>query len=75
MCVILLTHGLVDESRIEVDVGVELSLDEERVAERDALELDGDLDQRLLAQDREHLLGNLADDLGAGIVVFVHAVA
>lgn len=34
-------HGLVDEPRVEVDVGVQLALDEVLVRERDALQLCG----------------------------------
>ena len=69
------THRLVDEAGVEVDVGVELAVNEVLVRQRDALELDGDLDQRLLAEDGENLLGDGADDARTGVVVLVHAVA
>jgi hypothetical protein len=66
---------LVDEARVEVDVRVELALDEVLVLERDALELDGDVEERVLARDLEDLVGQLLDDLGARVVVLVDAVA
>ena len=39
-------HRLVDQARVEIDVRVELALDEVLVLQGDALELDGDLEQR-----------------------------
>jgi hypothetical protein len=49
-------HRLVDEARVEVDVRVELALDEVLVLERDLLELDGDVDERVLADRVEDLV-------------------
>lgn len=69
------SHGFVDETRVEVDVGVEVSLLEVLVAEGDALELDSDLNEGLTSKDGEYLFGNLANDAGAGVIVLVHAVS
>src|SRR5437867_1588457 len=55
-------HGLVDQPGVEVDVGVELALDEVLVLEGDALQLEGDVEQRVAAGDLEHLLGHLLYD-------------
>src|SRR5438105_4073111 len=46
-------HRLVDETRIEVDVRVELAADEVLVGERDLFELERDVEERVLARDRE----------------------
>ena len=43
-------HGLVDEARVEVDVGVEPARGEVLVVERDLLELERDVEQRVLAR-------------------------
>ena len=40
-------HGLVDEARVEVHVRVELPLHEVLVLEGDALELEGDVEERV----------------------------
>src|SRR5688500_1621018 len=37
------THGLVDQARVEVDVGVELAVDEVGVGQGDLLQLQGDV--------------------------------
>src|SRR5664280_1224649 len=68
-------HGLVDEARVEVDVGVEPAGDEVLVGEGDLLELQGDVQQRVLAGDLEHLVGGLLDDLGPRVVALVDPVA
>ena len=68
-------HRLVDEPRVEVDVRVELARDEVVVGERDLLEREGDVEQRVLAGDREDLVGRLLDDRGARVVALVDAVA
>jgi threonine synthase len=68
-------HRLVDEARVEVDVRVELALDEVLVVERDLLELEGDVEERVLAGDGEDVVRELLDDLGARVVVLVDAVA
>ena len=66
---------LVDQARVEVDVRVELALDEVVVLERDLLELERDLQQRVDARDLEDLVGRLLDDLRARVVVLVDPVA
>ena len=66
---------LVDEAGVEVDVRVQLAADEVVVAERDLLELQGDVEQRVLAGDLEHVVGRLLDDRRPRVVVLVDAVA
>ena len=51
-------HGPVDEARVEVDVRIELPLDEELVGQRDLLELERDVEQRVLGPELvQHALG------------------
>src|SRR5712692_3682933 len=66
---------LVDESRVEVHVGIELALDEVVVLQGDPLELQRDIEQRVSSRDLEHLVGDLLDDARARVVVLVDAVA
>src|SRR5215213_4832256 len=72
-------HGhperLVDQARVEVDVRVELALDEVLVLERDLLELQGDLEQRVDAGDLEDVVRRLLDDPRPRVVVLVDPVA
>src|SRR5688572_9164887 len=42
-------HRLIDQARVEIDVGVELAADEVIVFERDPLELECDVEERVLA--------------------------
>ncbi len=57
-------HGqperLVDQPGVEVDVRVQLPRDEVVVLERDLLELERDVEQRVAPGDLEHLVGGLA---------------
>src|SRR5215468_3737088 len=68
-------HGLIDQSRIEVDVWIELARDEVLVLQRDALELEGYQQERAWPGHLEDLVGHPLDDPGAGVVVLVHAMA
>ena len=68
-------HGLVDQARVEVDVGVEVARGEVLVGQGDLLELEGDVQQRILAGDLEHLVGDALDDLRPGVVALVDPVA
>ena len=62
---------------VEIDVRIELARDEVLVLERDLLEPQRQLEQRIvvLPSLREHLVAHLADDLGARIEILVDAVA
>src|SRR5204862_4813731 len=55
-------HRLVDQSRIEVDVGVELPSDEVIVRQSDSLELQGDVKERIASGYVEDEIGNAFDD-------------
>ncbi len=69
-------HGLVDEARVEVDVGVEPALHEVVVIEGDLLEPLGQVEQRVVDPERaEDLVGGGLDDRGSGVVVLVDPVA
>ena len=54
-------HCLVDHSRVEVHVGVELALDELLVLQGDSLQLHSDLYKWLLAQHVKDIIGSLAN--------------
>ncbi|CAB4728169.1 unannotated protein [freshwater metagenome] len=68
-------HGLVNKTRVEVDIRVELAAHEVIVGESGFFKLEGDVEKFVLAGDLEHVVGNLLDDLGSRVVVLVHAVA
>src|SRR5208282_1328178 len=68
------SHRLVDDTRIKVDVRIELVGDEVLVFERDMLQLDRDVDQRVLSCNFEHFVGELLQNLGAWVVVLVDAM-
>src|SRR6185295_31129 len=71
------TERRIDDSRVEIDVRVQLARDEVLVLERRFLQALRQLEQRvvLLAEFLEHLVAHVADDLGARIEVLVDAVA
>src|SRR5215470_4919609 len=68
------SHRLVHDSRIEIDIGIELALHEVIILESDALQFQGDLDLGIATRDFEDPVGRPLDDLRAWIVVLVHAV-
>ena len=68
-------HRLVDQARVEVDVRVEAARDEVVVGQGDLLELQRDVEQRVLAGDREDVVGRLLDDRRTRVEVLVDAVA
>ncbi len=68
-------HRLVDQTRVEVDVRVQLAVDEVGVRQGGLLERQRDVEQRVLAGDLEHVVGGLLDDRGPRVVVLVHPVA
>ncbi len=64
-----------DDAGVEVHVRVELLVDEVGVGECNALQLHGDVEQRILdLQLLEHLVAGLAHHLGTGVVVLVDPV-
>ena len=67
-------EGLVDNSGVEVDVRVELSLDEVLVGESYLLESHSDINHRFTANNGEDIIGNLADDSSSGVKVLVDSV-
>jgi hypothetical protein len=68
-------EGLVDNSGVEIDVRVELSLDEVLVGESDLLEGHGNINHRFTSNNGEDIVGNLTDDSGSGVKVLVDSVA
>src|SRR6267378_7879175 len=69
------THRLINEAGVEVHVGVELALDEVIVLEGDALALESDFEERVLAHELEDFVRDVLDDARAGIVILVDAMA
>lgn len=69
------SHGAIDDSTVEIDIGVEFSFDEVGVGQCDAFEFDCDLDEFLFSGDLEDLFGDAFDYLRSGVVVFVDPVA
>src|SRR5271165_2722096 len=67
-------HGLVDDSGVEIHVGIQLASDKVIVLERYALQFDGGIQLGVAASNLEHLLGDRLDDLGARIVVLVNSM-
>jgi hypothetical protein len=61
-------HGTIYQSRKEVDVGVEATLDKVGVSAGNGLKLESHLDEGVPAGDGKYLFGNLPDDLGAGVL-------
>ena len=54
-------EGAVDDAGVEIDVGIELPLDEVRVAEGDLLQFLGDVEQRIVdLQLRQQLVAGLS---------------
>src|SRR5258706_5057501 len=65
------------DSRVEVDVRVELALDEIGILERDLLQRERQLEEATVVQSElaQHLVASLAHELRTRIVILVHAVA
>lgn len=55
------THGLVDDSTIEVDIRVEFSFDKVRIAQCNSFEFDSDFNQFFFSSNFEHLVCNFFD--------------
>lgn len=68
-------HGGVDETGVEVNVGIEVAGDEVLVGEGDAFEFEGDVEERRFAGDLKDFVGDLLEDGGAGVVGLVDAMA
>lgn len=68
------SHCLVDDARVEVNVGVELSIDEVFVTSSNLLKLHCDFDQWLLAYYFEDLLSELSAERSSRIVVLVYSM-
>ena len=66
---------LVNQARVEVDVGVQLALHEVVVAKCGLFKFQCDVEQRVLSRHLKYVVRSFLDDLGARVVVLVHAVA
>ena len=60
------SHGLVHDPGVEVDIGIQLALDEVIVFQRDALQLEGDIELRVAPSNLEYLVCSPFDDLARG---------
>jgi len=68
--------GAEDESAIEIDVGVEFSLDEVGVFEGTCFEFDGDIEEGVgVVELGEEFFASLFEDACSGVVVFVDTMA
>ena len=68
-------EGLVDHTGVEINVRVELSLNEVLVTQSNSFQLHGDLDHGFLAHNLEDSVGKCANNLGTGVVVFIHTMS
>src|SRR5215470_4281848 len=71
------THSFERDARIEIDVGIELFLYEIVVVQCDPLELECDVEQRIVLDSdfAQHFVAGLLHDLGAWVVMLVDPVA
>lgn len=69
------SHCSVDDTRVEVDVWVELSFDEELIFEGDFLKSHRDFYERFTAADLEYFFSGAFHDLRTRIVVFIYTMA
>jgi len=65
-------HGLVDDSGVEIDVGVQLSLDEVFILEGDLFKFDGDFDHIFLSYNFKDIICDLLDNLGSRIIILIN---
>ena len=56
------THSLVDNTRVEIDVGVQFSLDEIFITQGSSFEFNSNFDEGLLADNFEDFRGDLRDN-------------
>merc|ERR1711990_519969 len=68
-------ESLVDNSRVEVNVRVELSLDEVLIRESNLLKGHSNINHRFTANNGEDIISNLADDGSSGVKVLVDSVS
>src|SRR5579859_6332292 len=70
-------QGAVDDAGIKIDVGIELARYEIFVLERDLLELEREVEDRMVAAAEllEHAVAHFANDLGAWVEVLVDTVS
>src|ERR1019366_499217 len=65
-------HGLVNDPRVEVNVGIELAGDEVIVSQRDPFELQGNVEPGVASGHLENFVSDGLNDAGARIVVLVN---
>src|SRR5437879_1457361 len=68
-------HRLINEAGIEIHVGVEFPLHEIIIFQGDALALQSDFEERVLAHEFKHFIRDVLDDPRARIVILVHTMA
>src|SRR5260370_24171140 len=69
------THRLISQAGVKVHVGIELALHVVFVFESDALALESDFEEGVLAHELEDFVSDVLDDAGARIVILVDAMA
>src|SRR6267143_3320334 len=72
-----MANSTVDDTRVKVDIRIELARHKIVVFEGDFLECQGQLEKRIVADAQlvEYAIAHCTDDLGARIEVLVHAMA
>src|ERR1700737_2900470 len=69
------THRLINQAGVKVHVGIELALHEVFVFESDALALESDCEEGVLAHELEDFVSDVLDNAGTRIVILVDAMA
>lgn len=68
-------HSFIDDSTVEINIGVEFSLHKVRIAERNFFEFDCDFNKFFLASDLEHIVRYFLDNLCSRVVALVNPMS
>src|SRR6202030_3853016 len=68
-------HRLINETRVEIHIGIEPARNEVFVLERDAFAFERNLDERVAAHYVENFIRDVLYDFGSRIIILVHTMA
>lgn len=68
-------QSFVNDSAVEINVGVQFSFNEERIAESDAFQFNSNFDKFFLSDNLEDFFSNFFNKFGTRIVVFIDSVS
>ena len=68
------SHGLIDDSGVEIDVRIKLPLDEVGITQSYLFQFDRNFNEFFLSGNLKNLIGYLFDELSSRIIVFIDAV-